>query len=92
MNLQKLIPLLAILALTNSAQVVLTNENFSNETGIVIHHNREYKDHFAPISHNWFVLYQTPWCGFCKKIAPVWDQFQEAEASNPDIKFGTVNW
>merc|ERR1712110_254684 len=31
------------------------------------------------------VEFYAPWCGHCKKLAPVWDELGEAFETNPDV-------
>lgn len=49
--------------------IVLTDATFEAQTGIRIHHYKEFRDNFAPISSSWFIMYETPWCTECKRIS-----------------------
>jgi thiol-disulfide isomerase/thioredoxin len=70
MKLEKITLISLLLALTFTNEVVLTNDNFFNKTHIKIFHQPEFKDHFGRIDNDWLIMYHTPWCGFCKKLAP----------------------
>ena len=37
----------------------------------------------------WFVKYYAPWCGHCKKVAPIWEEL--AKQSTADYKVAEVD-
>lgn len=36
----------------------------------------------------WFIKFYAPWCGHCKKLAPVWTEFAE---SSPDVNVAKID-
>ena len=36
-------------------------------------------------------LFYAPWCGYCKKFAPVWDELEKKYSNNPSVKLTKVN-
>eukprot|EP00732_Lithocolla_globosa_P004579 Lithocolla_globosa_v1_NODE_4305_length_1466_cov_26.164422.p1 type:complete len:449 gc:universal NODE_4305_length_1466_cov_26.164422:1411-65(-) len=39
-----------------------------------------------------FIEFYAPWCGHCKKLAPVWDELGDALATNPDIVIAKMDY
>ena len=37
----------------------------------------------------WFIKFYAPWCGYCQRLAPVWDQFHELHQK--DLNIGKVD-
>lgn len=52
------------------------------------------EDNYASSLNNgetWFVKYYAPWCGHCKKLAPVWHDLSESLASESNINIAHVD-
>jgi protein disulfide-isomerase A6 len=53
--------------------VILTEDNFDAETA----------------AGDWLVEFYAPWCGHCKRLAPIWDQL--AEQADESLRVGKVD-
>lgn len=61
----------------DTKSTVLTKDNFQSELD----------------GSNYFVMFFAPWCGHCKKLAPVWSKLAESknDDSNAQVKIGRVD-
>ena len=48
----------------------------------------QFEDHIK--DSDAFVKFYAPWCGHCKRLAPVWDQLAETYKDNDKIKISKV--
>ena len=68
----------ALLAATVSAGVIeLTNANFDSTMSE------------QPSTEGWFVEFFAPWCGHCKALAPIWEDFANNYAG--EVNVGSVD-
>ena len=58
--------------------VVLDHTNFSQLVN-------DGEKNLANNGNGWFVKFYAPWCGHCKKLAPVWDEFAEKHSSRVNV-------
>lgn len=40
-------------------------------------------------NESWFIKFYAPWCGHCKKLAPIWNEV--AGELKGEVKFGNVD-
>ena len=57
----------------------LTKKNFSS----LVYDGKQ-----STSQDGWFVKFYAPWCGHCKKLAPIWDLYSEVEK---DVNVGQVD-
>ncbi len=50
-------------------------------------------DNFKSKTHKgvWFVKFYAPWCGFCKKIKPIWEELALGVESDPDYNVAHID-
>ena len=48
----------------------------------------QFEDHIN--SGDAFIKFYAPWCGHCKRLAPVWDQLAESYKDNDKVKITKV--
>merc|ERR1712070_999555 len=58
--------------------VVLNHENF----GQLVNDGEK---NLAQNGNGWFVKFYAPWCGHCKKLAPVWDELAADHGENVNV-------
>lgn len=61
----------------DSASVILNNENFYS----TMENN--------PSENGWMIKFYAPWCGHCKNLKPVWDEF--ADTNVGEVNVGEIN-
>ncbi|KAG7660427.1 PDI1 [[Candida] subhashii] len=60
-------------------------EKLANPVVKLVAHN--YREILDDVSKDIFVKYYAPWCGHCKKLAPIWEEVAQVYGSNkPDAK------
>ena len=71
-----LLSLCIIASVVANYVVTLTDSNFDSLV-------------MAPNAGRWFVKVYTPWCGHCKKLAPIWEDI--AETLDQEVKVGEID-
>jgi len=81
--MNKVIALVLVLVLSISC--LLANEEGGSDVIVL---NDETFDEALDAGGDWFIEFYAPWCGHCKKLAPIWD---ELATSAKTFKVAKVN-
>ena len=58
--------------------------------GAMVHLSDDSFDDFIA-KGNHFIKFYAPWCGHCKKLAPVWGELAEQFSNSNELRIGMVS-
>lgn len=59
---------------SNTPVIMLTEDNFDEETGLGISFKKFLEIGRRPIKIPWFIYFYTPWCPACRRMVPIWEE------------------
>jgi len=81
----KILDIILVLVLALSIPCVFANEEGGSDVIVL---SDETFDESLDVGGDWFIEFYAPWCGHCKKLAPIWD---ELAASAKTFKVAKIN-
>ena len=52
---------------------------------------KNWQEHVLDSTKDVFVEYYAPWCGHCKRLAPIWDELAAAYADVPNLTIAKMD-
>eukprot|EP00033_Pygsuia_biforma_P002739 GCRY01003023.1.p1 GENE.GCRY01003023.1~~GCRY01003023.1.p1 ORF type:complete len:451 (+),score=101.81 GCRY01003023.1:52-1404(+) len=84
-----LFALLLVFSSTLSQVHVEEEEDDENTSSCVILTDDNFEDNIE--NGVWFIKFYAPWCGHCRRLAPIWEDLAHEMVENPDVHVGKID-